>query len=82
MLECATHAEQRNLARASAREFVPAKAHAAGGRIENTGDQVEHGGFACAVRPNQRNDFAAAKRKVKVVDGYQSAELLGQSFNP
>ena len=45
---------------------------------EEVGEQVEAGGLARAVRPDQRVDGPAAHPEVDVLDGDEAAELLGE----
>jgi len=48
------------------------------GRLVETGDAIEHGGLAGAVRADQRGDLAALGLEREVVDGHQAAELHRQ----
>src|SRR5215469_4617649 len=50
-----------------------------GARVEKLGQQVEDGGLAGAVRPDQRVDRAAPDFEVDSLDGGKAAELFAQS---
>ena len=50
----------------------------AGGRRVDAADQVEHRGLAGAVRPDQREDLAAADVEADLVDRQHAAEAHAQ----
>ena len=49
--------------------------------LEEAGDEVEEGGFASAVRPDQAGDAALCDGEVGAVDGLQAAESLANVLN-
>ena len=55
--------------------------HGAGGRLVETGDAVEHGGLAGAVRPDQRGDLAPLGAERQIVDGDDAAEAHRQMID-
>src|SRR5689334_7123893 len=50
----------------------------AAGRLQKLGQQIEAGGLAGAIRPDQRVDVATANPQVDVADRNKASELLGQ----
>src|SRR5260370_28683307 len=52
--------------------------NAALARLVKAGDAIEHGGFAGAVRPDQRRDVAVVRREREIVHGGEAAEPHGQ----
>ena len=50
-------------------------------RLEHAGDQVEAGGLAGAVGPNQRDDAALGNGEAHILSGAQTAEALRQTFD-
>ena len=45
------------------------------GRLIHTSDQVEHGGFACAVGADQPHQLGFADFHIKIIHGFQAAKL-------
>src|SRR5271169_2633329 len=43
-------------------------------RLINSGDEIEHRGFACAVRTNQADQFIASDLQIQIRYGGQSTE--------
>ena len=54
-----------------------AEANVAAVRLIQSGNQVEDGGFARAVRPNQADDFARVDAERQIIDDLQAAKMLG-----
>ncbi len=50
-----------------------------GGRID-PGDHVENSGLASAVGPDHAQDFALMNLEIKIVNGGQTAKVLGQGL--
>src|SRR6185312_10630523 len=77
-LEGAAHAGAANLVRAHADEGLSVEHNVAACRLQGTGDHVEGGGLAGAVRADQRMDGAGRHFEGDVVDGGQPAEATGE----
>ena len=77
-LERAHHAEPRHLGRRLRGDVGALVGDAAPRRLQELGQQVEAGGLAGAVRPDQRVDGAALDPQVDAVDGDEAGEFLGQ----
>ncbi len=64
---------------AQAGDVAPVVGDRAAGRLQELGQQVEAGGLAGAVRPDQRVDRALLDLQRHVVDGDEALELLGEA---
>ncbi|MNT48544.1 hypothetical protein D3C72_1853280 [compost metagenome] len=73
-LKRADHAPPRNLRWLFARDVDAVEQNGAGGRLQELGQQVEAGGLARAVRPDQGVDRAAAYIQVDFTDGSKASE--------
>src|SRR5690606_25159166 len=80
-LEGAGDAAPRDLVRGQAGNALSRQAYLAAGRRQRAGDQVEHGGLARPVRPDQAEDLAFADVEADIVDGDEAAELLARAGN-
>ena len=58
-----------------------AQADAAGMRLVEAGDAVEHRGLAGAVRADQRRDLALARLEGQIIDGEETAEAHRQMLD-
>ena len=58
---------------------APASAIDPARRREHAGDEIEGGGLAGAVRPDQCEDLAGKQFKPEIFDRGQAAEVLGQA---
>ena len=67
--------------RAPCRRVTMAQAEAAFARFVETGDAIEHRGFASAVRSDQRGDIALLRLERQVVNRDQAAEAHGQMLD-
>ena len=74
VLESARQSEAGQLVAGQAGRFPPQKSDAAGIGPVDPGDRVEKCGFAGAVRPDQRVDFARVDGFVDLVDRDEAAE--------
>src|SRR6202030_3844598 len=52
-----------------------------GGRPQDAGDEVEHGGLAGAVRADQADDLALVDDGIEAIDSGQAAEAASQGLN-
>ena len=69
------------LVRRQAVDIAAVQPHGAAVRREQAGHEVEQGGLAGAVRPDQRMDLAGADRQARVRHGADAAELLGDAVD-
>src|SRR5262249_1991700 len=65
--------------RCEARDVVAVEQHVAGARGELTGDQVEIGGLAGTVRPDDRGELAGPEQAADGIDGDMTAEADGEA---
>jgi hypothetical protein len=77
-LERAHHAETRHIGGRLRRDVGTLVGDAAPRRLQEFGQQIEAGGLAGAVRPNERMNGAALNPQIDAVDGDKTGELLGQ----
>ena len=77
-LERAHHALAREVGGLGARDVAAVVQDLAPGRLEELGEQVEHGGLAGAVRPDQSVDRTVAHSQIDFPDRKEPTELLGQ----
>jgi len=77
-LEGADDAAARNLRRPLTRDVDAVEQDGARGRLQKLGQQVETGGLAGPVGPDQRVDGAAHHGQVHLADGREPLELLGE----
>src|SRR5437764_67117 len=75
-LEGSGHAEPRQARRADAAHVAAPEAHAARARAEDTGEDVDEGGLARAVRPDDRDEFAGADAEAHPVERAELAVEL------
>src|SRR5947207_13440713 len=74
-----THkAEPRDIGGVQRSDVTSVEKNLAAARLQKLGEQIEAGGFACAVRPDQRMDLAAANPQVDVADRNKPSEFLRQ----
>src|SRR3954469_21725380 len=78
-LKGARDAEPHATVRGQAREIGAVEAQRAGVRLIDAADQVEHGGFASAVRPDDREDRTNGNLEGDIADGVDAAEALVQA---
>jgi hypothetical protein len=77
-LEGAADAQARNRVRRLAGDRLAVKDDLAfAGRVD-AGDEVKNGGLAGAVGANQADQLAGVQLQLKIVDGAQTAEVVGQ----
>ena len=62
-----------DLVRRDGVEVLPLEAHAAAARVEQTGNGVQHGGFARAVRADERHDLAGVDVEGHALHGVDAA---------
>src|SRR5262244_3638305 len=79
-LEGAHETLARDVGGTRARDVVPLEPDAAPGRSEEVGEQVETGGLARAVRPDEGVDAAPPHLEPHVLHGHESPEFLGQAL--
>src|SRR5262247_4032044 len=77
-LERAHETLARDVGGTRARDVVPLEPDAAPGRSEEVGEQVETGGLARAVRPDEGVDAAPPHLKPHVPHGHETPEFLGE----
>ena len=77
-LERARHAEPHPLMRRSVGNVTAFEHDAAGGRLEHAGEEIDHGGLAGAVRPDQRVARALLHGQIDALRGKDAAEALFQ----
>src|SRR5438045_4459367 len=76
MLKRASNAEFGNSSLAGAGDVVTEKDDLAPVAFENAGKEVEHGGFARAVRANQTEDFAGHHLEADLTHRLEAAEAF------
>ena len=74
-LEGASEAPPRRLERALRRHIFTLETDAAGGWLDDAGQQIDQRGLASAVRTDQSDDLALIERKAEIVDGLDAAEV-------
>src|SRR5438874_9202821 len=77
----APDARVRHAIRRQSADLAPKKAHRARRGPERTGNQVEGGAFARAVRADEAEDLALGHLEGNVLDGEEAVEALGQPFD-
>src|SRR5690606_36871751 len=64
-----------------ARDVAPEHAHVAFREAREAGDDVDQGGLAGAVRPEQAEELAAPDREIDALEGMHRAVALVQARN-
>ena len=80
MLKRARNAEPRDVVRRAAGDIVALEADGAGAAID-AADAIEDAGLACAVRPDQREQFAGLDRKRHIIEHGQPAKAQAQMLH-
>src|SRR5207248_11257661 len=78
-LERAHEAHLRDGRWTGAGDFLAVVEDLAAGRCQEVRQQIEAGGLAGAVRPDERMDAAATHLERHVLDGDEALELLGEA---
>src|ERR1700674_1848039 len=71
----------RAAVRRLADQLAAMQSNRSGGRPQDAGDQVEHGGLAGAVRADQADDLALVDDGIEAIDCGQAAEAASQGLN-
>ena len=77
-LECAAEPGSRTRGRREPRDVLPVEQDLTRARGKLPGDQVEIGGLAGAVRPDDRGQLAGPERATHRIDGHVAAEANGE----
>src|SRR5690348_14070338 len=77
ILESTGNSALRHLMRLQTHQRFAIKSYRAGGRLVDSGDQVEEGSFTRPVRPNQAHNAALRDYKVNFINRYHTAKVFG-----
>ena len=79
VLERSHQAARRNRVHRQAVDALTAKRNRSGARRDDAGNEIEGGGLAGAVRPDQGQDLAGAQIKRQVLDSREATKVLGET---
>jgi hypothetical protein len=78
-LECFGYPPVADPVRFQSGDILAVEGHNASGGGDDTGDDIEKRGLACAVRPDKSHDLVCANLQVNIVHRSKAANLLGNT---